>query len=248
MAEKMKKFFWKLWMVANHLTKDDDTDFIAEVSTVNDTATNADIARMIRDNGSELEYQTILSVVEQYDTMVLKVIQGGRSVINNNFRVSPRVRGNWYGQKPTPDYNVHKATVDLVPTNKFRDALSEVGFEVLGPKTNVALISFVTDTFTGLGSGAITPNEDIKIVGDKIKVADNGTNDPNVGIFFVNEAGTSFKVDRRLTENNPKSIIARVPALPPDKYTLTIATYFSSGNEPLKNIRTITYNLQLTVS
>ena len=56
----------------------------------------------------------------------------------------------------------------------------------------------VTDTFTGLSNGSITPNEDILIEGDRIRI--NGA-DSSVGIFFVSEDGEKVTpVTRRLTQ------------------------------------------------
>jgi hypothetical protein len=40
--------------------------------------------------------------------------------------------------------------------------------------------------------------------------------------------GTSYRVSHRLLQNDPKRIIARTPALPAGKYTLTVVTHYSS--------------------
>lgn len=126
-----------------------------------------------------------------------------------------------------------------------RDALSKVGVEVLGAKSEVGRIGMVTDTFTGLSNGSITPNEDILIEGDRIRI--NGA-DSSVGIFFVSEDGEKVTpVTRRLTQNDPSRIIARVPALTDGKYRLRIVTQFSKGVTLLKSPRTIEYKLPLTV-
>ncbi len=45
------KFFWKVWLRPNLLTKDVDNDYIAEVSTSNNTQRNDDIARRIIESG-----------------------------------------------------------------------------------------------------------------------------------------------------------------------------------------------------
>ena len=120
-----------------------------------------------------------------------------------------------------------------------------VGVEVLGAKSEVGRIGMVTDTFTGLSNGSITPNEDILIEGDRIRI--NGA-DSSVGIFFVSEDGEKVTpVTRRLTQNDPSRIIARVPALTDGKYKLRIVTQFSKGVTLLKSPRTIEYKLPLTV-
>ncbi len=83
-----------------------------------------------------------------------------------------------------------------------RDALSKVGVEVLGAKSEVGRIGMVTDTFTGLSNGSITPNEDILIEGDRIRI--NGA-DSSVGIFFVSEDGEEVTpVTRRPHAKRPQ--------------------------------------------
>jgi hypothetical protein len=121
-----------------------------------------------------------------------------------------------------------------------RAALKEVGVEVLGVKDGGAYIGLVTDTATGLADGTITPGDDILVEGDKLKVVPDG--DDGVGVFFVDAAGTAIPVTRRLTQNGPKKLIVRVPALAPGQYTLRIATRFSSSNTFLTEPRIIEYD------
>lgn len=91
-----------------------------------------------------------------------------------------------------------------------RGNLGQVGVEVLGKKAEAGRIGTVTDTLTGLANGHITPNEDIQIDGDRIRI--NGS-DSSVGIFFVSEDGkTATPVTRRLTLNAPSRI---TPVYPP---------------------------------
>ena len=54
--------FWKVWLKPNLLTKDVDNDYIAEVSTSKQTLRNEDIAQRIVDEGSEIKYDTLLSI------------------------------------------------------------------------------------------------------------------------------------------------------------------------------------------
>jgi hypothetical protein len=132
----------------------------------------------------------------------------------------------------------------MTPTAELRTALGEVGVEVLGVKESGAYIGLVTDVATGKTDGTITPNEDIIIEGDKIKVAPE---EEGYGVFFADEGGTETPVTHRLTENNPKKVIARVPALAAGTYTLKVVTRFSQSNFLLKEPRNIIYSQPLTV-
>ena len=222
--------FWKVWLKPNLLTKDVDNDYIAEVSTSKQTLRNEDIAQRIVDEGSEIKYDTLLSIINQHDRIIREAVCDGYSVLTGVAQFSPRVTGNWLGKSANFDPSTNKLTLDMVLSKEMRDALSTVGVEVLGVKE----------------SGG----EDILIEGTKIKIVGD---EEMCGVFFVlrgAETETIRKVDRRLTQNLPSSIIARVPAdLEPGEYTLRIVTQFTnSGSTLLKEPRTIEYDMPLMIS
>ena len=239
--------FWKVWLTPNLLTKDIDNDYIAEVSTSKQTLRNEDIAQRIVDEGSEIKYDTLLSIINQHDRIVREAVCDGYSVLTGVGQYSPRVTGSWIGKSANFDPSVNKLTLDMVLSKEMRDALSTVGVEVLGVKEGGgASIGLVTDTYTGEANGYISAGEDILIEGTKIKVAGD---DPSCGVYFINrDDDTSYKVERRLTQNDPSRIIARVPAeLAPGAYTLRIVTQFSNSTQLLKEPRTLEYELPLGV-
>ena len=240
--------FWKVWLTPNLLTKDIDNDYIAEVSTSKQTLRNEDIAQRIVDEGSEIKYDTLLSIINQHDRIVREAVCDGYSVLTGVGQYSPRVTGSWIGKSANFDPSVNKLTLDMVLSKEMRDALSTVGVEVLGVKEGGgASIGLVTDTYTGEANGYISAGEDILIEGTKIKVAGD---DPSCGVYFINrDDDTSYKVERRLTQNDPSRIIARVPAeLAPGAYTLRIVTQYSNASTLLKEPRTMEYESPLVVA
>jgi len=239
------EYYWKVWLRPNLLTKDDDNDYIAEVLTQKDTLRNENIANAIIKEGSEIKYDTLLSIIKQRDRIVREHLMLGYSVLTDVCQFTPRVTGKWDGETAKYDPAIHKLTLDIVPSDLMRANLHQVGIEVLGKKAEAGRIGTVTDTLTGLANGHITPNEDIQIDGDRIRI--NGS-DSSVGIFFVSEDGkTATPVTRRLTLNAPSRIIARVPALADGKYTLRIVTQYAQGTTLLKAPRTIEHRQPLIV-
>jgi hypothetical protein len=142
---------------------------------------------------------------------------------------------------------VNKIAVDMTASAELREALTEVGVEILGVKDSGAYIGIVTDAATGLADGSITPDDDIIIEGDKLKIAPEG--EDGLGVFFVNVSTEEvIPVTHRLTQNDPKKIIARVPGdIPAGEYILRIATRFSTSAVALKEVRTIDYYKLLIV-
>lgn len=239
------RFLWKVWLRLNLLTKDVDNDYTAEVSTTGNTKRNEDIARTIIEEGSEIKYDTLLSILNQRDRIERQMVLQGSSVQTGNVRLSPRVSGGWLGSNAKYDPNIHKKTLDATPTADMRESLEEVGIEVLGIKDSGAFIGLVTDTSTGLTDGIITANEDIMIEGDKLKIMPEDDN--KLGIFFINKDGKELQVTRRLTQNDPKKIIARVPELEKGEYILRVVTRFSTSSQLLKETRVIEYDKKLIV-
>ncbi|MDP4269689.1 MAG: DNA-binding domain-containing protein [Bacteroidota bacterium] len=242
----VSKSFWKIWLKPNLLTKDVDNDYIAEVSTGNVTKRNEDIARRIVELGSEIKYETLLSVLNQSDRVVREYVQQGESVLTGNCQFTPRVSGVWIGANAKFDSSAHKIGLDITPSAEMRNTFTEIGVEVLGVKNNVAYIGLVVDTATGNIDGSITAGDDIRIEGDRIRVAPEG--EEGLGIFFVNSEGVATPVTRRLTQNDPKTILARVPELPAGQYTLRVVTKYSTNAVQLKEARTIEYERLLTIS
>lgn len=237
--------FWKVWLRLNLLTKDVDNDYTAEVSTMKNSLRNEDIAQRIIDEGSEIKYDTLLSIINQHDRIIREAVMDGYSVLTKTCQFTPRVTGSWIGSSAKFDPEKHKVTLDITLASEMRESLSHVGVEVLEVKDSGARIGLVTDTVTGLSDGTITPGDDIRIDGEKIRVAGEGD---TIGVFFIGSDDTSHPVIRRLTTNDPKTILARVPAdLTDGKYTLRIVTQFSNNSTLLKEPRTIEYERLLTV-
>lgn len=237
--------FWKVWLRLNLLTKDVDNDYTAEVSTMKNSLRNEDIAQRIINEGSEIKYDTLLSIINQHDRIIREALMDGYSVLTKTCQFTPRVTGSWIGSSAKFDPEKHKVTLDITLSSEMRESLSHVGVEVLEVKDSGARIGLVTDTATNLSDGTITPGDDIQIDGEKIRVAGDAE---GVGIFFVGSDNTAHAVTRRLTTNDPKRLLARVPAdLADGQYTLRIVTQFSNNSTLLKEPRTLEYERPLTV-
>jgi len=240
------KFLWKVWLKLNLLTKDVDNDYIAEVSTIGNTKRNEDIAETIIEEGSEIKYDTLLNILNQSDRIKRRMLQSGNSIQDGVSHISPRVSGSWLGSSANFDPKVQKITLDMSPCADMRNALTQVGVEVLGVKDSGAFIGIVINALDGTSNGNININEDIIIEGDKLKIMP--ADDSNLGVFFVDIDGNEFRIERRLTQNDPKKIIVRVPDfINSGEYTLRIKTRFSNSSTELKETRTIDYEKLLIV-
>lgn len=240
-----KDYYWEFYLRDNPLTKDNTNDCIAEVKSGPKTLNNEDIAKEIKRRGSELQYETILSVVSQHNGIIEESLKSGNSVMTDLCQFTPRILGTFPSAAAQFDSKVNRLGMDIVASKRLRDELKKVKTINLGAKPDVAGISLVTDTATGLIDGSITKNDDIQIDGSRIKVAGD---ESVVGVFFVSEDGSkTIKVARRLTQNDPSRIIARVPELADGNYILRIVTQFTQGSQLLKEARILEYKRLLTI-
>lgn len=244
MEDYEKEHYWEFYLRDNPLTKDNTKDCIAEVKTGPKTLNKEDTAKEIKRTGSELKYPTILSVTSQNSDIILEALLNGDSVTTDLCQFKPRILGPFKNADAMFDPAIHRLTFDIIPTKRLRDALKNVKLIKMGEKSDVARIRVVTDTVTGLFDGSITASDDIMITGDNIKIAGD---EKEVGVFFVADDGTTTKVTRRLTQNDPSKVIARVPALADGSYTLRIVTCYNNGPQLLKTPRSLDYKDKLII-
>jgi hypothetical protein len=240
-----KKYIWKVWLRPNLLTKDVDNDYIAEVDTTGKTLRNADIAQIIKDEGSELQFETILDILNRGDRVRKERLLQRYCIQTDITHIAPRVLGNWLGSTANYDSAIHKLTFDMTPAAELGAALDEVGVEVLGVKDSGARIGLITDVTTGKTDGTITVDGDLLVDGFKIKIIPE--EEEGIGVFFVGD-GADVPVVRRFSHNTPKHLTIRVPELTPGQYRLKIVTRYSNGNTLLKEHRTIESEQILTVN
>ena len=237
---------WKVGLRPNMLSNIDN-DYTASVFLASKKPLRTtNIARLIKDAGSELEYETILQVLEQYDKTVCEQLQNGYSILTGFCQMTPKVEGSWAGTKAKFNPELHRLSLDIVPSADIRILLKEVGVESMGVKDGGTFIGLVTDTATGITDGGITAGDDILIEGEKIKIDPLG--EEGLGVFFVDVNGEVSPVTRRLTQNEPQKIIARVPAdLPSGQYILRVVTKYTTSSILLREPRIIEYDKLLVV-
>ncbi len=240
-----KEYQWDVYLKPNYLTQDDLNDCVADVLTRLQTQHNEEIAAKIAAKTAQ-DKNAVLAILKQRDEEVLNCLRDGKSFSDSLVQISPRVTGVWATSKAPFDPAVHKRTVDLTLTQDFRGALEEIGVRVLGTKASGAEISLITDTATGLTDGTITAGDDIKIEGDKIKIADEA--DEEQGVFIIDAEGKEHRVSRRLSHNKPSMLIARVPAdVSAGEARVIVRTKFTGSATLLKSVREIEYSVPCKV-
>lgn len=142
-------YCWKIWLRPNLLTMDREEDMVAEVLTEKETLRNEDIADAIIREGSDIKRDILVSIINQRDRIIREKLMKGYSVITGVCHYTPRITGTWKNASAPYDPNIHKITLDIIPSDPTREALRHVGVRILGVKSENAHILLVTDTATG---------------------------------------------------------------------------------------------------
>jgi hypothetical protein len=238
---------WKAWLKPNRFTPDDDKDFVAIPLAADRTLHNEDVARLIVAARSELQYETILAVLNQRDSIVHGKLKECFTFQDKVVHIRPSIPGVWHGANAKYDAATHGPRITVSETAETREILSQIGVTILGVKGDGAYIAIVTDVATGKTDGTITVGDDIIIEGEKIKIAP--IDEDGLGVFFQSlTTSMTYMATHRFSVNDPSKIIVRVPEdLPVDSYILHVITRFSQGHVLLNAPRDITYDTYLSV-
>ena len=216
---------------------------------LNGTLYNPDIARKIVEQRSEFRYETILNILQIADDVKRTAIATGNSVIDGVTQMRPSVSGRFEGAAASFNPAIHTKGVSMSASPELRKSIAASKVVVLGAVTVGPVINRVEDLYTGAENGVITPGRNLRIYGQRLRIAGD---DPTViGVWFVAAAESSERTrldDRDLVDNEPSKLTLVVPTLPAGGYFVEIVTQSSSNSkQTLKDAKTYRFEIMLTV-
>jgi hypothetical protein len=172
-------------------------------------------------------------------------LSDGYSINNGWYSIHPKVGGTF--DKPDDanlqNHIVHFAFRSLKP---LRALAARVELVIEGIADVQGYIDQVLNVSIGSIDDSLTPGGMLAVSGHKIKI--DGDN-PEVGLYLIQqEGGERIPVPGPLAENSASKVIALIPAaLAAGTYRLEIVTQYTTGSFILKEPRTISYPVDLTV-
>lgn len=223
-------------------------DYTGKVQ-LNGTLYNADVARKIKEQGSELRQETLLSILDTADSIKRTGIATGYSVVDGVSQMRASVSGPFEGAGAQYDPAVNSKSVIMTPTPEMNKAMEPTKVVILGPALTGPVINRVEDLYGGAENGVITPGRNLRIHGQRLKITGD---DPAItGVWFVsaNEISTRIRVDDRdLIDNDPSRLTLVVPSLAAGGYFVEVVTQSSgSAKTLLKEPRTYRFEILLIV-
>jgi hypothetical protein len=191
-------------------------------------------------------YNDLVEYVRQFFDEAAYQLCDGFAVNAGYFSVHPNVGGTFDKATEGHDTGKHPVTFRFRTRAPLRALAEHIVVEVEGLADSSGYIDEFIDITTGAVNELLTPGGMFSVSGHKIKVEGDK---PGVGVYFVSAADPSrrVKVEGHLAENTSSKLIGVIPALSAGAYTLEIVSQYSSGSNPLKEPRIITFGSALTV-
>jgi hypothetical protein len=200
-------------------------------------------------DGSDISAPVMAHAVNLWQKEMACRLCDGFAVSTGYFNAQPNIKGVF--NSPTETYNPDKHAVlfSFSQGALLRKELAAVEVDITGVANPTAIISQVIDVKTGSVNELLTPNRNLKILGNKLKIL--GWCEEN-GVYFLNQDTLmQTKVDASdIVTNNPSELIIIIPALEVGAYKVRVTTQYSSGNsnkQLLKEPRTAIFEKILTV-
>jgi hypothetical protein len=229
----------------NLLTEAPD-DFRAQVVNVT-SHTQRDIIDRILRIGAGLTRSDVSSVLEAEKQVVCDIVEEGGAVTTELFNAYPSMPGVYEGATDSFDPSRHQVKLNLHAGVALRDAVGKVRTKKVATGIVHMAILAVTDVKTGSVNNLLTPDRNLKVAGQKLRIA--GTDD-TVGVYFINQAsGERTKVDPSdIVINHPSELILVVPSLYAGTYKIEVTTQFGGNSKQLlKEPHTTLFDKLLTV-
>jgi hypothetical protein len=191
------------------------------------------------------QYEDLVEHATIFINEIIYQLLDGFSVQLGGFcSLHTRITGTYHGANDhIGAENLHVAFRTL---RHLKELLLKVKIENEGIAGDGAYIDEIQDVHTESLNSALTPGNMVHILGHKIKVEGE---ESACGVWFVNQADQSrTKITEHLAVNRGTELVGVIPPLAAGSYRLEVVTQFSSGSFVLKDPRTVTLPVVLTVA
>ena len=239
MLHRIKAFLYK-----NVFTKNPD-DYTARVISESSLNVKDICESAVKRGKADVTAQAMQHAVELFLKEMEYKLCDGFSVNTGSFTAIPSVKGIFHDPAEAFDPKKHKLLFRFNQGKSLRKKLSTIEVDILGIADSTICIEQITDLKSGSINELITPLNNLRINGRKLKVIGDH---PDVGVYLFNqETGVDTKIDLSdIATNYPSELIVMVPALETGNYLLRITTQYVKG-KILKEPRTDTFSQILHV-
>jgi hypothetical protein len=234
----------KATLYDNPLT-DDPNDLIARVIAERSLGVGQVCESAVSRGGADIPAASMEHAVFLFLKEMAYLLCDGFSINTGYFTVTVLIKGVFNSPNELFDPTKHSIVFQFNQGDTLRKELPSIEVQILGVTEGGTSIAQVIDVKTGSVNDLLTPERNLKISGNRIKLAGDH---PSVGARFVNtESGIITAIDPSdIVVNNPSELIVVNPLLAPGNYRLEIVTQYAVSSL-LKEPRTVVFDKILTV-
>jgi hypothetical protein len=235
----------KAYLYDNALTENPN-DYVARVASERFLAVSDICTLAATRGGTDISAASMEHAVNLFLKEMAYSLCDGFSVNTGYFSAAAHIKGVFGSANETFDREKHSLSFDFIQGAALRRETDSVTVEIMDTADSAPGIAQVTDVKTGSVNDLLTPNRNLRIGGDKLKIAgDNAAN----GIYFVNQdTQARTKVDvADIVINNPSELIIVIPALLAGSYGLEVVTQYAVS-KLLVEPRTAIFDKILTIA
>jgi len=205
------------------------------------TLYNTDIAARIVAARTEYQHGTILNILDMADSHKVQAIAEGKSVVDGVGQYLVNVQGAFEGEKAQFEPGKHALGITYTMGKLLRETLKLVKVVVNG----VPVINTVTDSTSKAINGQLSSGGALVLGGVNLKLQGD---DPSIGVYLTptTEGAAPMKAPVVIA-NSPSQVIVQMPTLADGQYTVSLTTQYSAGSRNIKEPRTYTFPILLTV-
>ena len=218
-------------------------DYRAQINDVRSYDKEALISRILQ-RGTLLTRTDILAVINAMEETIVDIHKEGGTVTLPLFSTGFSISGVFKGTDDSFEPGRHRLNITVQKGKLLKRTQQEIHLQKVDFNPAQAHIYRVTDVVSGTDNEKLTPGGVVKISGTRLKISGKDT---KVGLWFVAANGTETKADH-LVRNMPSELTAIIPSLTAGKYHIKLVTQYSGGTKELKTTKSLTYDMELTVS
>lgn len=209
------------------------------------TLYNTDIAARIVAARTEYQHGTILNILDMADSHKVQAIAEGKSVVDGVGQYLVNVQGAFEGEKAQFEPGKHALGITYTMGKLLRETLKLVKVVANGVAAVGPVINTVTDSTSKAINGQLSSGGALVLGGVNLKLQGD---DPSIGVYLTptTEGAAPMKAPVVIA-NSPSQVIVQMPTLADGQYTVSLTTQYSAGSRNIKEPRTYTFPILLTV-
>lgn len=207
------------------------------------TLHNKEVAQRIVKERTEYRPETIENILNLADQKKVEIIAEGKSLVDGVGQYMLNIKGSFEGEDPKFDATKHTIGITYTPGKLLLKAMKLISVDPHIAKTG-PVINSLTDSTTGSVNEKITSGGPAVIEGSTLLLKGDA---PSIGVYFTPDGGGEAKKVQTVVMNTKSQIIISIPQLADGQYTLSVTTQAGSNYQLVKDPRTYTFPILLTV-